>query len=91
MTFGARAGVFFYRTTTAPSFARVDLPFEATRLTMSNDDNSSSMEFSFDGVVIAGVVRPGEIVTLGQLTYNSVYVRDLVSGAPVEVRFWSQT
>jgi hypothetical protein len=91
MVFGARAGVFFYRAATTPAFARIDVPFEATRLVMTNDDGAASVEFSFDGVITAGVVRPGEVLTLGQLSYDVVHVRDFVSGAPAEMRLWSQT
>lgn len=68
----------------------VERPFttSVTTITLTNDDTTQSIQFSYDGATLEGELKPNETITVQTIERSSLYVKSDTGGAVVRIWGW---
>lgn len=67
---------------------RTDYNFECSRLMIVND-GVESIEFSFDGVTVHGILYGGEAKVDDERRERHIYIRNHIAGNVTAIRLWA--
>lgn len=69
------------------SYVSQSFGFTSLSINVANDDSVQTIQFSFDGSTLHGVVLPGEAISMDWRAHSSIWLKAV--GTPGNYRVWS--